>query len=630
MKLNPLSLKFSKQWLYLLAVFGFSLLAYSTVLIIGIPSPINQILSLPDSTLLFLAIFVPLYLAYCFPGWLGTLSSFSATLVLFALQLSRYWRIAQAPWSIGGLLPASDASYYYQGARNLLEGGNLSIIGSWRPLFSGTLGTILGLTQQNLQLTLAILVLINAICCFCLAREVQRSHGTAAGVITLTLIFLFYRGYIGTTMTENLGLALGVVALTILWRGAINQQIKPCLLAIFILTVALNIRAGAYFILPALILWESWKFRGLSLFSWRFLLGGISLVLLGFIFNSIVFKVIGNPDTVANSNFSYVFYGLVVNGNWLSVFRDYPELGNLPEIEKSKKIYELAFEALRANPLNLVMAVLRAWKEFIFDGFIFSFFTGIKVSFTLQLLSLIGLVNLYRQRLSPITPLMLAVTIGILLSVPFVPPWDAGIRPYAVTVPIFSLFPAFGLALITQKIKWDHLVKFPEQNPQPKLLMIFGCSLALLCVGGPIVTKILSHQPQLRDFSCPVDTEVVYFRKSAGSSLNLVPDSAIKSSYVPNIRISDFRNEQKQVAQRRDRVPSEVAKELLNLKSNTTLTSKVNLKDGSLLWVIADSDLIPKESGIVAACGQTTTNSYAQGGNGVSLFYANSMKLINK
>ncbi len=200
------------QWLYPLAILAVGLLAYTAVLIIGIPSKINLILSAPDSTFLFIGIVLLLYLAFRPSGWIGTFTSFSATLILFATQLSAVWRSsAGGLFILGGLLPMSDASGYYGSALRLLEGDTFSESASYRPLSHGVLATLLGLTQQNLQVTLAILVFITAIACFLFAREVQRSHGTTAGVLVLTIIFLFYRFYIGTAMTENLGLALGAV-----------------------------------------------------------------------------------------------------------------------------------------------------------------------------------------------------------------------------------------------------------------------------------------------------------------------------------------------------------------------------------------------------------------------------------
>ena len=291
------------------------------------------------------------------------------------------------------------SSIYFPDALRLLAGNTFTAVSSWRPLAHGVTATLLGLTQQNLQVTLAILVLISAISCFLLAREIQRTHGTMAGVLVLITIFLYYRLYIGTVSTENLGLALGTMGLASLWRGTINQNEKFCLLGIFLFTLALNARAGTFFILPAFVLWGTWLFRGSSHFSWRFLLGGCSVVFLGFLINSLVFKIVGDPNVAGNSNFAYVFYGLVVGGNWYTVFIDHPELNFnfYGGKEVATRVYQLAFEKLRSNPFALLISFLRAWKQFLLDDFIFNFARSAKVNVALQILSLIGLIYCYPQ-----------------------------------------------------------------------------------------------------------------------------------------------------------------------------------------------------------------------------------------
>jgi len=130
----------------------------------------------------------------------------------------------------------------------------------------------------------------------------------------MTILFLFYRRFIGTTLTENLGLSLGAVGLAVLWRGSRERQHARVLIGIFLLSLALNARAGAFFVLPLLVLWGMWLFRGRSRLSLRFLVEGIGVVLLAFAINLLLLKVLAPEGSTAFSNFSYTFYGLVVGG----------------------------------------------------------------------------------------------------------------------------------------------------------------------------------------------------------------------------------------------------------------------------------------------------------------------------
>jgi hypothetical protein len=624
MRLNSTATKLVQQSLYPLLSFTLPLLLYAGVLVIGVPNEVGFAARYGFTTVV-IAITLLVYPAYRLPGWIGTLASLSLTLILFALPLLGLWNNAvSAEFTIGGLLPWSDASDYYSSARRLLEGDTFSVVSSWRPLFSGMLAALLGLTQQNLQVTLAILVAITAISCFFAAHEVQRSHGIAAGLLVITILFLFYRRYIGWVSTENLGLPLGAVGFALLWGGARKRQLNNCLLGILLLTLALNARAGAFFILPAIILWGAWSFRGAARFSWRFLLGGASVVLLGFILNSLLLKIIGVPGGIAFSNFSYTLYGLIVDSDWTQVLVDYPELKDVSEPELSRRVYDLAFEALRGNPRGLVNGSLRAWQQFLFDDYVFSFIPNLKANFFLQILSLIALCSCYQQRREPEASLILMATLGILVSVPFVPPWDADtMRAYAATMPFTAVLPALGLGFIFNNLKWQLLVKVPTQENSSPYLFIFSVIFALFVFIAPIATKVFSRAPQFANISCPKGTDAAYLRISSGALINLVADNSIPKTHLPDVRISDFRNGMGIFPSSIER---NIVKELTGLSASNTLINMVNLKDlRKPYWLIAKSNIIPKKSGIFGVCGKWSTNSVAAE---YGFFYADSIKSV--
>ncbi|MEA5511669.1 hypothetical protein VB715_17995 [Crocosphaera sp. UHCC 0190] len=92
MKLQKILRNLSNSSLYTTGIAVIGLLIYSAILIIGIPSKLAFFLFAPDSTFLFTTILVLLYFAYRPSGSLGILTSFSGTLILFAVQLSGLWR----------------------------------------------------------------------------------------------------------------------------------------------------------------------------------------------------------------------------------------------------------------------------------------------------------------------------------------------------------------------------------------------------------------------------------------------------------------------------------------------------------------------------------------------------------
>lgn len=624
MNLKETTTQLVQRSLYPLISITIPLLIYAAVLIVGVPTEISLAVRY-GFTRVVVAIILLFYLPYRQSGWTGTLASLSLTLILFALPLSALWNSGISDGTIiGGLLPWSDASSYYWDARRLVEGGTFSEVSSRRPIFPGMLAALLGLTQQNFQVTLAILVAITTISCFLFAREIKRSHGTVAGLLVLTILFLFYRLFIGKSMTENLGLALGAVGFALLWGGARHRQLNYCLFGLFLLTLALNARAGAFFILPAIILWGAWSFREAAHFSPRFLLGGVSVVLLGFILNSIMFKFIGSPNGMIFSNFSYVLYGLIVGSDWTQVTIDHPEINALNEPEHSKRIYALAIEALRTHPLGLVIGSLRAWKQFLLGHYVFSYINNLKANLFLQVLSLVALWACYRQRQEPTACLMLATTLGILVSVPCVPPWDVEVmRAYAATLPIVALLPALGLAFIIEQMKGKPLVKVPSQDESSQFLIGFSIIFTVFIVVAPITTKVLSRIPQLANVSCPDGTPALYVRVTPGSVIKLVSDNSIRQTYLPKVRLIDFRNGLTNFG----RGYPDIAKELAGLSPSTTLMYAFNLKNfQQQIWLIGDSTKFPKKKKIFSVCGKPSIIPQSQQ---YGFFYADSFKAVS-
>jgi hypothetical protein len=594
------------------------LLLYAVILIVGVPDAVSSTARY-DLSLFLAGTVLILYLAYRIPGRIGRLVSLTLTLLLFALPLVRLWHTgASEALMVGGLLPISDANGYYWGARNLLYGGNFIDWGNLRPLFPGLLATLLALTQENLQITQAALVAITAIACFFAAREVQRSHGAFVGAVLITGAFLFFRPFAGFTMTENLGLPLGLLGFAVLWRSATKLQSQIAIIGIFLFTAALNARMGAIFVLPLLLLWGAYIFRRSARLPWRFVTLGAGVILLTFILNSILLKIVSDPNGGATfSNFSFTFYGILTNSDWGQVFKDYPELNNLPPAEQAERAYSLAFDVLRSDPFSIVRGSLRGYREF-FSGnlslFSLDWAVGSQsiVDRVLRPLGCIGLVVCLRSWKNPHFSLLLTFVVGILLSIPLLPLWDVGLRPYSVTIAVFFILPALGLVALKQlcvtlvkKIATRRQAS-PDQSAQansnssdkPRFadtnaVLIVGLSLFLLSYMGPIAIRLMSSPPELAEFSCPAGLEARHFRINPGSSIKLVGNRSTDDSQLPSIRIRDFRQGLSAISWMTD-----TDEGLRSLKAATTIVDTYNYE-----WLAAKTNIVPEESGWVEVCG---------------------------
>ena len=122
--------------------------------------------------------------------------------------------------TIGGLLPYDDAGGYYDDARRVLAGGRFSMFAARRPLAPGLLATLLAATGGNLQVSVAILTIMDGLCCFAFAREIGRSSGTIAAAIAAAVLFAFQFRYAGTAVTEHVGFSLGALGFALLVQSA--------------------------------------------------------------------------------------------------------------------------------------------------------------------------------------------------------------------------------------------------------------------------------------------------------------------------------------------------------------------------------------------------------------------------
>jgi len=206
--------------------------------------------------LTLLLFFLLLYLIFRLRGWVGRTLSFTLTLALFALALAGLWAIGQTQSTVlNGIVPLYDASDYHADAFRLLAGQDLSDFSARRPLFAGFLSGLLWLTGQNLMATLGLLTLITAVSAYIAAQEILITHGPEVAVFVLIILFLFYRHHSGTVMSENLGVPLGTLGFVLMWRGTAQKKNTLFWLGLFVTTLALNARAGAFFILPLLLIW---------------------------------------------------------------------------------------------------------------------------------------------------------------------------------------------------------------------------------------------------------------------------------------------------------------------------------------------------------------------------------------
>jgi hypothetical protein len=468
-------------------------------------------------------------------------------LILFALPLSALWKSGRSDGSkIGGLLPFSDADHYYHCASILAEGQGFSALPegafcSRRPLFASALGGLFAATGHDLRMALALLVLINAVACLLAAGELRAAHGAVAATVFVVTLFLFYRPLAGATLTEQLGLPLGAVGFAALWRSGRRDEPRMAIFGLFLLTFALIARAGAFLALPCILVWcAAGGGRPARASLRRFGLGG-GAVALAFLLNAALVRTIGVPGS-SFSNFSYTLYGVVFEGDWKLASKEHPELAPLGEEERSRRILALALDEARAQPLRLARGCLRAWRGSLGGSYFFRYALDERVKLLLGVLTVAGLARCLVKRHDRLCSLLLAACLGVVASIPFMPPWDGDVRVHAATVPFLAALPAVAAGFLAERLGGHTPGAAPDEGgSSARATVLFGGGLVSLALLPSLLTILLRDPLRFTGDAVAGCHDPIYVRAPRGSSISVVPNDLAGPRYPIELRQRNFR-----------------------------------------------------------------------------------------
>ena len=517
------------------------LLFYGIILAIPIPYSVSKAFAF-YSIPFFLFILILFYINFRLPEKFRWLGGATLTLILLALRLSFLWTSGYSnDMVIGGLIPFRDAFDYYHGAKFISVGqliSNNSNGATWRPLFPGFLSSMLFIFQQNFQWSLAVLVLLAGICYYLSAHLIHRNLGSFAAAMYMSLLYFYIQPLIGTAYTEPLGLAFGCLGLVLLWTAARKQNVLDLIFGLIIFTMALSVRAGAFFILAALILWSGWAFRGVKRFSLKYAgIAAVALLITFVAINTVYDRLVVQPGGVPFGNFAATLYGQVVGGagyNW--AFRVLPSRNAI-------FIYRAAGRYFLAHPLSFFIGAYKAYRDFFLPQLgILSFLTGSEFPWLgillwtiASLLFLWGLFKSFRNFARPEFSLLIAAFAGILVSIPFLPPIDGGIRIYASSMPFVFVLVALGIGKIfpvTESAK--------GQDGFAITVKTMSILLGTLTVLLPVLILHINKQPAVNTVSCSSAQVSYAVIVNPGSYIDLIPDRTTACGRMPEICLRDF------------------------------------------------------------------------------------------
>lgn len=508
--------------------------------------------------------------------------------------------------TVGGLVPWSDALNWYCGAERVLSSGHMDVWCSRRPLNPVLLAVRLTLAGYDLRLAILMQAILLGLVCYWAAKAVSSDYGAFAGLGCFSLLLLFGRLHAASLASEGLGLTLSALSMCCLWESLRRRSDWLFCSGLFFLTAALNARAGAFLVLPALVLWSALAFHKARSRRLRLVILAVCSITASFLVNWAVFQFYGQGSHL-NGNFSSVLYGLATGGRtWAAVQQDFPSITGSDAPGETEFIYHKAVEKIASEPSLLLVGILKGtlnsvpqlgWDlSNLIRGAPQSPVLG-ALSFPLGWMMLFFAILLYgllavgwvryqkSAEFSAHGGFLVFGLAGVLLSLPVIY-LDGGMRMLA------SVFPILAVAIAAALRGWS---KGPErQNPSeirgPGLWSVLtGASLLFLALAGPLVIRELglarSHSAHLES----KDPGALLTRIGPDTPLlNIRTPASLKSSFAPEWRLDDF-----------SKIPIEFPTAALNLGAPATFVLCLDYGDGQLLpkYVVMPLGAVSQNSG---------------------------------
>jgi len=349
---------------------------------------------------------------------------------------------------VAGVIPCSDARMHFQQAAEIALQGTTQQMFNGRLFYPGFYAVLLKLAGLNL---LFANLLVSALVMFGLAltcRAVAKRSGLVGTAIYCLLYWLYFRVYgCGLLMTENLGLLMGVIGFGFLMLSVDREKIWPIFVAILFFALGSAARPGALFILPALALYagirvwnqDAGKFRAVA--SVGAVLLGLAITAGSFGANHVLTKSLCRGEGKAFGNFAFTLHGLLNDTKWSTSAN---ETG-----WDASRVMEQNIRQIKESPSSLIRGVGRAYGEAYKKRFLFRFGAEKRLASAGMAMFFLALLGCWLWKpLRGDSGWIVLLAAGIIASIPFAPPWDAGERPYAVTVPLQIFLVAAGFALL--------------------------------------------------------------------------------------------------------------------------------------------------------------------------------------
>ena len=448
-------------------------------------------------------------------------------------------------WVVWGIFQINDASDFLHSAITYLHEGSF-ITPRGRVINNLLYAGLLDVTAFNLRTSLWIVSAITAISAISLTGALTRCMGVSVGLVSTLVLLEFAYEHIGGTTTELPGLAFGLSATALLVYGARSGLWSAVLVGYTILCVAMVTRIGAALVLPGILIWSTYFLP--PLFGRKWMAGVACLIITVFVIigNSALTKQVSPQSGGTFVNAVDSWYAIIVEGQlllnqrteasvipvtrWVQIYRDYPDILELPMSQRPQRKREIFFTSLLAAPEAAVIGSMREIVEYIGQFKMYRFVEAKPLRFLLTALTLIGAgysLTIARRRRDPICGLLSITGIAILLSQPFL--YGGESRVPAPTVGLLAALAGLGWAVCSNALckrfrkNDDQIAPRGHRKGDIYAWSATGPTLALaaavvmgLFAGG---TWHSTSPTSTKTSTCNTETEPTVLMMNAGSSI---------------------------------------------------------------------------------------------------------------
>jgi hypothetical protein len=480
-------------------------------------------------------------------AWCG----FPIAACAFLLCISAMWAGIVRPGdlnfsNLGGLIPFSDAGHYLAAAFDQVRDGVWNAVALRRPLAAGFRSVLLIFGNFSLPFMLILQAcLVAGAACFA-TWAIILWRGVWAGIAFFALTYIYASAFAATTLTEPLGLFWALLSIPFFIKSFRDRSASAALVALAMTTIALMMRMGSMFTIPALLVWLVWQFANGIAARLRIALAA-SVILFGLLgLNALLLKVYGTSQSLLGSNFSYVVCGLTIGTTWDGCPAKLANEGKAladDEAAKTEQLYSMAWTSFRAKPEIFFNRLADNLETFAAD-FPNVIWRGYLTTVnepnwlfrnTLTALCLAGLAYIIARRANFVELAFWALLwASILASAALIYP-DDGRRTLAASHPLIVMFFAMGMS---SPALTPATVAPPFRLSRYGWIGLTAAALLFLCV--PWMTHRFSEGTSVSAAPLEKSGEAFVFGGRRMSGVLVVKDDVPLRNDIPSVHLSEF------------------------------------------------------------------------------------------